>query len=201
MAHRKHQPSHVLFTRPCEWCGEPFDYCGSCQPGRLYGDEACSNAAREESTRAARAKYNDRESEEGREAHRLEEATRRERLAQKRVGDLRIQVQADGLLMPSSAAHQAAAEASNDTLMAPADPAILGAPEPCATHVEPPPDGPRPPPTEPAEWTLVACPGLLDAAQRRLGTEAQCPFCGRHGRIVRVVSLDHWRRRHRYGIE
>ena len=187
----------MLFTRPCERCGEPFDYCGICQPGRLYDGEACSRAAREESARAARAKYNDRESEEGREAHRLEEAARRERLAKERVGDHRLQVLADGLQVPALAAHQAAAEVRDDTLMAPADPQTLGTPEPFAGSAEPQVGVASPVPTE---WTLVAWPKLLSAAGRRLGTEASCPFCGRRGRIVRVVSLDDWRRRVRYGF-
>ena len=50
------------------------------------------------------------------------------------------------------------------------------------------------------EWILVAWPELLDQARGRRGSEAICPFCGRQGRIVRVVSLDQWRRRTRRGL-
>jgi hypothetical protein len=187
----------VLFTRPCERCGEPFDYCGSCQPGRLYHGEACSRAAREESAQAARAKYNDRESEEGREAHRLEEADRRDRHARECVGDHRLQALAGTLQVPSSAAYQAAAEVRDGALTIPAAPPTLGVPGRCAGSAEPQVDTARPTLTE---WTLVAWPELLPAARRRLGTEAPCPFCGRRGRIVRVVSRDEWRRRVRYGF-
>ena len=50
------------------------------------------------------------------------------------------------------------------------------------------------------QWVLVASPGLLRAARGRLGSQASCPFCGRAGRIVRVVSLLQWCRRVRYGF-
>ena len=297
MAHREHRPSHVLFTRPCGRCGRVFDYCGSCQPGRLYCGEACSIPARKESLRKAHVKYNDRDSKDGRRAHRLEEADRRERRARERVGDHRIQDQTGSLQVPASAAYQAAveasdavlapaapttlgtsgpgtepwvgapspgrlycgeacseessrrtrsedsreahrlveadrceqrararervgnhriqdqmgrlqvpasaayqpaAEASDAALVAPADPPTLCAPKPYAPGTGPRAGAPAPASTE---WVLVAWPGLLRAARRRLGTKASCPFCGRHGRIARVVSLDHWRRRVRYGLE
>lgn len=187
----------MLFTRACERCGKPFDYCGSCQPGRLYHGEECSKAARKESARAARAKYNDRGSEEGQEVHRLEEAARRGRIAEGRVGDRRLQALAGRLLVPASAAHQAAAEVRDGALMVPAAPPTLDVADPCTAAAEPQVDTARPAPTE---WTLVAWPELLPAARRRLGTEAVCPFCGRRGRIVRVVSFDDWRRRIRYGF-
>lgn len=187
----------MLFTRPCERCGEPFDYCGSCQPGRLYDGEACSRAARTESVRAVRAKYNDRDSEEGREAHRLEEAARRERLAKERVGDHRLQVLVGRLQVPASAAYQAAAEVGDGALTTPAVPQTLGAPEPGAGSAELAVGTAR---CAPTRWTLVAWPELLRTARRRLGTEARCPFCGRCGQIVRVVALDDWRRRLRYGF-
>ncbi len=53
----------------------------------------------------------------------------------------------------------------------------------------------------PVEWLLVAWPELLDAARQRQGTCAVCPFCGRRGRIERVVSVEEWRQvlRHRRG--
>jgi len=53
---------------------------------------------------------------------------------------------------------------------------------------------------EPVEWVLAACPELLAAARLRVDTEASCPFCGRRGRIVGVVSLEEWRRRLRHGV-
>lgn len=54
---------------------------------------------------------------------------------------------------------------------------------------------------EPIEWILVVPPDLLGAAQQRAGTEAICPFCGRRGRIRRVVSSEQWRRWIRYGLD
>jgi hypothetical protein len=39
------------------------------------------------------------------------------------------------------------------------------------------------------------------AAHKRLGKQASCPFCGRRGRIVRVVSIDEWRRRTRHSFD
>lgn len=51
------------------------------------------------------------------------------------------------------------------------------------------------------DWILVAWPEALAAARQRLGTEASCPLCGRRGRIVRVVSLDEWRRWIRRGLD
>ncbi len=54
---------------------------------------------------------------------------------------------------------------------------------------------------EPIEWILVVPPDLLGAAQQRAGTDATCPFCGRRGRIRRVVSSEQWRRWIRYGLD
>jgi len=207
VAHREHHPGHVLFTRPCKRCGKPFDYCGSCQPGRLYHGEECSKPAREESKGKARAKYSDRESEEGRETHRLEEAARRDRLAKRRalvqgpgpepVGDHRLPAHTGRLQVPALAARQAAAEARDDAPIAPVDRPRLGV-SGLASGAEPRAGGAAHSPA--TEWTLVASPELLGAARRRLGTRASCPFCGRHGRVVRVLSLDEWRRRIRYGF-
>ena len=170
VAHRSHLPSHVLFTRSCGRCPAVFDYCGSCQPGRLYCDDECSEAARAESVQEAHAKFNDRESPEGREIHRLEEKERRDRQAGARVGDQRCSEETGELEVPASVANQSAAEARDAKPERAARAAVV-------------------------EWILVATPELLEQAQERLGTEATCPFCGRRGRIVRVVSLDQWRRR------
>jgi hypothetical protein len=164
----------------------------------LYCGVACSRSAREESVRRAHVKFNDRDCEEGREVHRLEEADRRERRARERVGDHRLHDVIGRLKVPTSAAHQAAVEASDATLVAPVGSLNLEAPKACGVSAEPQAgDAPAPAPTE---WILVAWPGLLLAARRRLGANASCPFCGRHGRIARVVSLDRWRRQIRYGF-
>ena len=175
VAHREHRQSHVLFTRPCGRCSEIFEYCGSCQPGRLYCCDECSEGAREESVRQAHANYNDRESPEGMEAHRLEEKDRRDRRARERVGDHRCPEEIGELQVPALAATQAAAEVRDVTPKRAARAAVV-------------------------EWILVAWPEALEEAQRRLGTEATCPFCGRRGRIVRVVSIEQWRRRTRRGF-
>jgi hypothetical protein len=42
------------------------------------------------------------------------------------------------------------------------------------------------------EWTLVAWPGLLAAGKRLLGAEVACPYCGRSGRVRRVLALKEW---------
>jgi hypothetical protein len=42
------------------------------------------------------------------------------------------------------------------------------------------------------EWTMVAWPGLLATARRRLGAEVVCPTCGRRGIIKRVLALAQW---------
>jgi hypothetical protein len=197
VARRVHQSRHALFWRPCGRCGLPFEYCGSCQPGRTYCGEVCSEAARAESTRRARGKYNDRDSDEGREAHRAEEADRRERRARARVGDHRLQEQAGGLELIPSAAFQAAAESNDAALVSPVSQPVLEVLDHCAPCAEPRAERPHP---VPVEWVLVAWPGLLQAALRRVGTDATCPFCGRCGRITRVVSLDRWRRCVRRGF-
>lgn len=184
MARRVHRPSHALFTRPCGRCAKVLDYCGSCQPGRRYCGQLCSAAQRDESKRSARGKYNDRGSAEGLEVHRLEEADRRSRRADsgERVGDHRCRVITGALQVPASAAFHAAMEVSDA-----ASPLTL---EPLRAVSS----------AAPLEWTLVAWPEVLAAARRRLGREAVCPFCGRRGRIVRVVTLHEWRRRLRQGV-
>jgi len=183
VARRDHRPNHALFTRPCGRCGNLIDYCGRCQPGRRYCDRGCSKERRDESARQARAKYNDRGSAEGRAAHRVEEADRRARRARERVGDHRCHEETGGLHVPAPAACHAAMEASDAASHLAVDQPVLEVPS-----------------AAPVEWILVAWPEVLAAAQRRLGSEAACPFCGRRGRIVRVVPLDQWRRRVRRGL-
>lgn|GEM_PF-6295272 len=51
------------------------------------------------------------------------------------------------------------------------------------------------------EWTLVVPRELLGAARRREGTLATCSFCGRRGRIRRVVSTEQWQRWIRRGLD
>ncbi len=172
---RRHLPSHALVTRRCGWCDTEFDCCGSCQPGRLYCSDECSESAREESARAARAKYNARDTPEGLAWHAFEERERKARRAEERVGDHRCPEETGEVRVQASAAKQAVEEACN------------ASPE-------------RPERASVVEWILVVPLDLLPEAEQRLGTVASCPFCGRRGRIVRVVSLDQWRRRGRRGL-
>jgi len=183
VGHRTHRPEQVLFTRQCERCSAVFEYCGGCQPGRLYCGDKCSEIARLQSVRQAHDKYNDRGSEEGLEVHRLEEQERRDRRAQEleresdetRVGDHRCHEEGSELQVPLLAVTPSAAEVLDVAFQRAARAAVV-------------------------EWVLVAGPELLAQARRRLGAEASCPFCGRRGRIVRVLSLDEWRRRPRRGF-
>lgn len=182
-----------MFFRPCGWCGAPFDYCGSCQPGRRYCGEACSEAARIESTQRAHTKYNARDTAEGLEAHRREEAERRGRLALKRVGDQRCAVKPNGLQLASLTVHAVVTETSDAILVPPSSPSDLDLGELVGLD-------PQRQPAQCVEWVLVAWPELYAAARERQGTEATCSFCGRRGHIVRVVSLHYWRRRLRHGF-
>ena len=172
-----------MFTRGCPRCGDAFDYCGSCQPGRVYCGENCSKPVRAVSVRGAQVRYNARETEEGRRAHREEEQKRR---GAKGVGDHRCGA---GVveLQGSPAAGRPGGEEINEARAqpVPAGPAAaIAAP---AEHAA----------SEDArEWVLVAWPEVLEEARSRLGHEAACPFCGRSGRIVRVVAREEWRRRY-----
>jgi hypothetical protein len=125
--------------------------------------------------RRARTKYNARDTAEGLEAHRLEEAERRRRRAREGVGDHRCAAKPNGLLLASFTAQAVVTETSDAILVAPASASAV-------------------------EWLLVAWPELFAAARERQGTEATCSFCGRRGVIIRVVSLDYWRRRLRRGF-
>lgn len=53
---------------------------------------------------------------------------------------------------------------------------------------------------QPLEWLLVVWPGLLVVAAALLGGKAACSRCGREGTVVRVVSLEGFRRSHRGGF-
>jgi hypothetical protein len=146
--------------------------------------------------RQAQVRYNDRGSEEGQQAHRLEEAERRaRRSAASVVGDHRCPAESGELRAPSSTAPHAVAEVLDAAPVYSAAPPAIGAPhdEREATPV------PMPVPVQ-LQWLLVAWPEVLDAARRRAGSEAGCPFCGRRGRIVEVISIDQWRRRFRRGL-
>ena len=101
------------------------------------------------------------------------------------VGDQRCSAQVDGLQQTPLAAVCAVVEVCNGPVVRP--PAVS------APSV--------PPSSRSVEWVLVACPELLDAARLREGTVAVCRFCGRRGRIGRVVSLEQWRRWLRRGLE
>jgi hypothetical protein len=181
----------MLFFRPCGQCGKPFDYCGSCHPGRLYCSDVCSNAARVKSKRQAHAKYNARDTEEGREAHRLEEIERR---ARERMGDHRCAGEKTGVQLQASTVQDVVVEAANHGALVSSDcRPVLETGEPLGLD--------RNPQARAVEWALVAWPELLVTARRRQGTKATCPFCGRQGRIVRVVSLDYWRQRLRHGFD
>lgn len=109
-----------------------------------------------------------------------------------RVGDHRCFDGTNDVALVKTAADQTAAEARNVTLFSSNRPSALE-----EAHFEehaPEPEG------HTIEWVLVAWPELLEAAREREGRQATCSFCGRSGRIVRVVSLDEWRRRLRYGF-
>lgn len=160
---------HVLCLKPCKRCGLPFEHCRVCEPGRLYCIECSPIAARERERKSHREYY--RGSHEGRKQHHDEEHRRRKRRREERKAgeggrDRRCGGLEGRLQVLPTAARIAAEEPSGDR----ADSA-------------------------PVEWTLVAWPGLLAAAQRLLGTERACPFCKRTGRVARVIALEQWRRR------
>lgn len=160
-------PRDVLFYRPCARCQVPFWYCHSREPGRLYCGTECSTGARKESARRARKKY--RASPEGGEQHRDEEDERRERRKLERVGDRRSEAEEGQLQRVATAA-------------------------PYARAVEEKRDEPGRDEGERMEWILVAWAGMLSAAELLLGTQVECPWCGRSGTVIRVVSLEEWRR-------
>lgn len=151
----------ILFCRPCKRCHEAFLYCRSREPGRRYcGD--CATPAQKDRERKARKAY--RESPEGIEQHRDEEAERRER---ERVGDRRLEVTEGQLQVASAVAPYTRTGEENR-------------------------DEPGRGRGEQVEWLVVAWPGLLEGASGLLGTEVECPGCSRRGFVVRVLSLDDW---------
>jgi hypothetical protein len=159
-----------------------------------------------ESARKARDTYNARDTEEGRLVHCAEEADRRVRRARELVGDHRCREEVVGLQQPSFTAQQFPLLETTDAqsgLPAPPPSLLAAEPEPVAErpHATPLPSARTAAEPEAIEWVLVAWPELLSVARRREGTEASCPFCGRRGRIGRVVSLDEWRRWLRHGLE
>lgn len=144
--------------------------------------------------RRAQSKYNDRDSNEGQEAHRLEEAERRARHAVRSVGDHRCHEKTRELRVRPSTAPHAVMEIIDASPVSPVPPPPVETlePQPCAPANElcevPEPQ---------LAWVLVAWPEMLDTASRRQGTEASCLFCGRQGRIVEVISVEQWRHRRR----
>jgi len=155
----------VLFYRPCGRCQRAFFYCRGREPGRLYCGEECSAGAKEDRERRARKKY--RESPDGIEQHRDEEAERRERRQLERVGDRRTELERGQLQrLATTAPYERGVEEKRDV--------------------------PRRDGGESMEWILVAWPGLLARAAELLDTQVECPCCGRRGTVVRVVELDDW---------
>jgi hypothetical protein len=101
-----------------------------------------------------------------------------------RVGDQRCAWRLDDLQRVSWTAPYAVAEAGDAPPVVPMPPSLSAREE-----------------RGPGEWILVVPPELLGAARRREGALATCPFCGRCGRIRRVVSSDQWRRWIRRGLD
>ena len=154
---------HVICLRACNRCGEGFTCCRRCQPGRLYC-ERCAPAARRERERGAHRTYY-RGSEEGRRQHHDEEHERRKRRRQERQGGRDRRSAGESKSVEEPLAVEVAAE------------------EPTGAPVAK---------QQKVEWTLVAWPGLLAAGKRLLGAEVACPFCGRSGRVRRVLALGDW---------
>jgi len=156
---------HVLCLRPCKRCLQPFECCRSCQPGRVYC-EPCSVVAQREREREAHKTY--RNSAEGRRQHHDEEHRRRKRRREEQKGgrDRRTDEGGTELQVTPKAGAEAFEEARGGPLPE------LGA----------------------VEWVVLAWPGLQAAARRLEGAEATCPFCGRSGRVARVVTLEQWQR-------
>lgn len=96
------------------------------------------------------------------------------------VGDQRCSGQPDVIQRPSLTAPFAVTEASNAPVTSPLPFTQSSLP----ARVEP----------EFLAWVLVVPPELRRAARRQEGAVASCPFCGRRGRIRRVVSTEQWRR-------
>lgn len=151
----------VLFYRPCKRCERAFLYCRAREPGRRYCGDCAAPAAKE---RVQRAQQTYRNSTEGREQHRDEEADRRQRRLE-RVGDRRLEPEHGELEIVSAAAPYALA--------------VEGSRDESAEDIE-------------LEWLIVAWPGLLAEAEEWLGTRVGCPCCAREGAVVRVVGLDVW---------
>jgi hypothetical protein len=192
VARRKHE--HIFIIRPCQRCGQPFQHCRGCEPGRLYC-LACSPLASRERQRRAHETYYD--SVEGRQQHHHEEHERRKRRrgetkqkAMEGGRDRRCALPEGRLQVVASASSQAAEEPSGEPI-----PEHRSVDRTSASG-----NGSREEPSgepgrEPAsvEWTVVAWPGLLAAARRLLGTEVTCPLCGRRGIVKRVLALDQWK--------
>lgn len=140
--------------------------------------------------RGAHTRYNDRDSDEGQQVHRAEEADRRARRSAETVGDHRCHEKSGELRVRPSTAPHAVAETIDAALINLVVPPVIEASE----------LGDVAPASERLEWLLVAWPELLEAARRRQGTEASCLFCGRQGRIVEVISVEEWRHRSRRGF-
>jgi hypothetical protein len=193
VARREHE--HILIIRPCKRCGEPFQHCRGCEPGRLYC-LACSPLASRERERKAHKTYY--RSDEGREQHHYEEHERRKR----RRWEARQQVLQGGRdrrCAPEDGRLQVVASASRSAGEEPSDgpvPEHRGIEQTSVLGTGTAEGGNEEANREvgTVEWTVVAWPGCAAAARRLLETEVACPFCGRSGVVRRVLTLDQWRR-------
>jgi hypothetical protein len=102
-------------------------------------------------------------------------------------------VKTNRLQLASLTVHAVVTETSDALLVPPVSPSDLDLGELVGLD-------PQKQPPSGVEWVLVAWPELFAAARERQGTEATCGFCGRRGHILRVVSLEHWRRHLRRGF-
>jgi hypothetical protein len=169
-----------LRLQVCARCGVEFECC-SCQPGRRYCTR-CSPEARAEREQRARRSY--RQTEDGRAQHRDEEAARRER--QSGVGDRRPPAAEFPVQVEEAAEGPEAGRTGEDEPMLGSE--DTGEAEARSACGPPPAErrallGPRL-----VEWVLVARPGQLERGRELLGTEVECPWCGRRGRVACVIT-------------
>ena len=78
-------PITLLIRIPCRHCGQFFDVCQCCWRGQAYCSDSCRITARRQARRKAQKRY--RQTEKGKENHRLAEQQRRIRKTLKSVDD------------------------------------------------------------------------------------------------------------------
>ena len=193
VARREHE--HIFIIRPCKRCGERFEHCRGCEPGRLYCQSCSPLATRERERRAHKTYYR---SDEGREQHHHEEHERRKR-RRREARQQDLQGGRDRRCAPEEGQIQVASSASRLAAEEPSD-----GPVPECGGIDQPPvfdmgraEGRSEAASREAarvEWTVVAWPGCAAAARRLLETEVACPFCGRRGVVKRVLTLGQWKR-------